>query len=344
MAKAISILLVVLLHAVEELTYVEVEVGVVDEAMPVLGTMRMPLFFAASGIFAVRWASTRTWRDLLNHKIALLVWVFLIWQPVVLAYKLAEMAWLPNQPDNSVTGQLAKFVAAPIRPNGELWFLWALAVFFVVSKLLWTLPTWFKVGVPAIVSALWFAFADDVIPSSVLRAGGDGLSGVCAYFFFFIAAAAFAAQIKSGFSNLRWYLAVSIVAAWVGVEVALQFVEVSFVGLSVLVRILAVAAGFAAATMLVRFRPLAWLGANTLQVYVGHMVLIVVAVLAIHATGLDASDWAWILIPAVFAWGVLGSLVLHRAALRAPGGRYLYKQPPWFRLRARESVRYSPPG
>ncbi|WP_176455952.1 acyltransferase [Gordonia sp. IITR100] len=332
-AKAFSILLVVLVHTVVELNYLDISNPVVDDAMPILGTMRMPLFFAASGLFAAGWVSRKPWRTLIDKKIALLVWVFLIWQPVVLAYKLAEMRWLPNQPDNTVVGQVAKFVVSPLRPNGELWFLWALAVFFVLTKLTWRLPTWLKVGVPAVVSAVWLAYSDDLIPESVLRAGGDGLNGLCAYYFFFISAVLYADKIKDFFSTVRWPAATGIVALWVVVEIALQFTDFTVPGLSLLVRVLAVAAGFALATMVMWSRPLAWLGANTLQVYVGHMVFVVIAALTINATGIELSGWAGLVIPVVFAWAVLGAIALHRAAARVPLGRFLYEQPGWFALR-----------
>lgn len=67
----------------------------------VFSTMRMPLFFAASGLFPAEWVRA-TWRELLAGKLALLIWVFMLWQAVVFVYKVAETLWLPNQPESSV--------------------------------------------------------------------------------------------------------------------------------------------------------------------------------------------------------------------------------------------------
>lgn len=58
-AKAISIVLVVLTHAQVELAFIGVSAVWSDAAVDVFATMRMPLFFAASGLFATKWMSSR---------------------------------------------------------------------------------------------------------------------------------------------------------------------------------------------------------------------------------------------------------------------------------------------
>lgn len=333
-AKAFSILLVVLVHVCIEFNFIGINSRWIDNAMPIMGTIRMPLFFAASGLFAVAWTTRRSWSDLLNRKVALLVWVFLIWQPVVLAYKLAEMWWLPNQPDNTVQTQVAKIILSPLRPNGELWFLWALALFFVLARLTRNLPTIVKVGVPAAISIGWIYASTNILSDDTLRLLGNGINGALSYYVFFIAAVVFSKPIQDWFSQLHPAAAIGLFAAWVAGGVAIEMADVDFLGLGFAIRLLAVAAGFALATLFVRVRPLAWLGANTLQVYVAHIVFIVAATIGLYHLGVaDAlAKVPEVSIAAMLIIATMLSIGLHKLAMRVPLGRLLYQQPAWLRI------------
>ena len=100
----------------------------------VSANLRMPMFFAVAGLFASKWLS-KSWRDLGQGKLALLIWVFLMWQPVVFAYRLLSQWVLDGLSWQYTAEQALRVLASPIRPNGELWFLWTLALFFVIGRL-----------------------------------------------------------------------------------------------------------------------------------------------------------------------------------------------------------------
>lgn len=333
-AKAFSILIVVLAHTRIELAFLDVHAEWADFIVTFSATMRMPLFFAASGLFATRWITQRSWRELLTGKVALLTWVFLVWQPVVLAYKLLETAILPNQPDNSVASQIAKAVASPLRPNGELWFLWALALFFVTAKSMSRLPIWVQLTTAGVISIAWMAIGDTVLPDSVTRILGDGWTGAPRYFFFFLAAALLSSRIRAQYDRMHAVTAFALFAAWAAIVFIFEVTDAPLAPVRFFVSCLAVLGGFGLARVIQSARPLAFLGANTLQVYVAHVAIIVALVCVIHVGGLTslARDWAGVTAAVVFATSLATSLALHGAISPTRVGRYMYDRPDWFTL------------
>lgn len=331
-AKALSILLVVLVHVVIEFDFIGISSRWINDAMPFMGMIRMPLFFTASGLFAVGWVTRRTWSDLLKQKVGLLVWVFLIWQPIVLAYKLAEMWWLPDQPVNTLQTQIGKIALSPLRPNGELWFLWALALFFVLARLTRGLPTIVKVGLPVAISAGWIYASGNVLNDDILRLLGNGVNGALSYYAFFIAAVVFADKIKAVFSRLHPASALGVFAMWVVAAVVVEMARVDFLGIGFAVRVLAVAAGFALAALLVRIRMLVWLGAHTLEIYVAHIAFIVVATIGIYHLGFAGSlaRVPEVSIVVMLVAATMLSVGLRKVLQRLSFGHLLYELPTQF--------------
>lgn len=95
-ARGLAILLVVVLHATRALGDLDLSGawGTVlagwDRVNAALGAMRMPLFFAVAGLFAREWVRG-PWRALLASKVALFVWLLLLWPFVRALYWLCEL-------------------------------------------------------------------------------------------------------------------------------------------------------------------------------------------------------------------------------------------------------------
>jgi uncharacterized membrane protein YcfT len=79
--RGISILLVVLYHSTNWLIVAGVHVEGWVEVNRALATLRMPLFFAISGLFAGKWL-VASWADLWTTKLRLFIWVFLLWEVI----------------------------------------------------------------------------------------------------------------------------------------------------------------------------------------------------------------------------------------------------------------------
>ena len=80
-AKAISILLVTLLHFSQLAYAANFDVWRLVQLNTYLAPIRMPLFFAASGAFAGT-ALTKPWGTLLRSRVGLYLWLFVLWTVV----------------------------------------------------------------------------------------------------------------------------------------------------------------------------------------------------------------------------------------------------------------------
>lgn len=304
------------------------EVAWVDVTVDIFATMRMPLFFAASGLFAGSWLK-RSWPQLLRGKVVLLAWVFLAWQPVVFAYKLLEMYFLPGQPDNSLLGQVGKVLLSPLRPNGELWFLWALAVFFIFAKVAARVPPRIQLATAALVSILWLSFSNALVPDSVIRLLGNGWSGVFSYYFFFLAGVYFSKGLLSWVANCAWYVCAVGVMVWGAVAWVRMTYLVDVPGMMFFVSCLGAVAGFQLAKLLWFASLLELLGKNTLPIYVAHTFVLVVLTVALYHSPFYALALAW---PGVTAavWVVLAVLCawwIHAGLVRTRFGSLFYRPP-----------------
>lgn len=132
-AKGICILLVVLMHTtlgVEEALGVNGWLGAfVAFAKP----FRMPDFFLVSALFL----SARIeadWRLYLDRKVLHFAYFYLLWTAVQLATKSFFVF------DGDLPAIALAYVEALVQPFGTLWFIYLLAIFFVVTKLLRRAP------------------------------------------------------------------------------------------------------------------------------------------------------------------------------------------------------------
>lgn len=91
--------------------------------------IRMPLFFLLSGFFAAA-AIRRSWRNLLSQKSALFYYLYLLW----LAIQTIIMQATPEFSTDVADGPLSFLAQATIDPS-NLWYLYALALYFPLAKL-----------------------------------------------------------------------------------------------------------------------------------------------------------------------------------------------------------------
>jgi uncharacterized membrane protein YcfT len=323
-AKGISIFLVVMVHVTIWLEYAGMEAGdLLSTFNEVGGHVRMPTFFAMSGIFAAKWLRA-TWRQLLANKLALLVWTFLLWQIAMFGYKSLGGAVLPGQDDAGVVSQAARVVLSPVRPNAELWFLWALVVFFVVGRLISSWDSRVVVGLAVAVSFGWSSVAAPLLGDEVARLLGPGLSKFPMYFVFFIVAARYSIQIRQFVSAQPLVVPAVYTGLWTMVFVVVGIPSTSddAPGVVFVSQCAGAVLGVSVGVLLQRARPLTYLGKNTLPVYVSHTSTIVVLACTFHWFGLTPAPWsAWL----VGLVAVAAGLWLGRAA----GDTWLLRAPAW---------------
>ena len=133
-SKGICILLVVLMHStlgVEKALGIQSWMhGFIEWARP----FRMPDFFLISGLFLAS-SIDLPWRRFLDSKLIHFGYFYLLWMSIQLLFKSVGIAQ-----ESGVTGVAMVWASGLIEPFGTLWFIYLLAIFFVVTKLLRRVP------------------------------------------------------------------------------------------------------------------------------------------------------------------------------------------------------------
>lgn len=142
-AKGLCILLVVAGHAIINLNNNGFATGIWEEINLVIGPVRMPLFFLLSGLFAAK-ALSESWRKFADRRIWVMLWLLVLWVPI-------REIWLAMIPRTTVDHSdditapagldpenwgpmVGRMLEAVQGPPSYLWFLYALALFAVLSK------------------------------------------------------------------------------------------------------------------------------------------------------------------------------------------------------------------
>lgn len=330
--KGLSILLVVLYHATVWTQSAGFDVPLLDYVNEALTDLRMPVFFFLSGLFAAKWITSK-WRFLWSAKVALFAWVYLLWSLLELPAKWLAMAVLTDKiGDDFLMRQALVIATIPFRASGSLWFIWALALFFVVAKLTARWPQWLQLGLAAAAS-----FAVRTLPAGInekfVDLAGIGYRGALLFYLFFLLGAFFREATVRRVSSLTFGPALAIALGWLGLWVIL---ETSFLGNSAPVSFAmsfgGVVAGLAAAVLLQRVRFLGWLGSKTLPVYLTHTTIIVAFVALAQMIPARTGAVGYVIAILAVAVAIAISLALHRK----PQLRYLYSPPPF--VRAEPSV------
>lgn len=330
-ARGISILLVVAHHSHQHLRGLDLSSVGFGKLDWVLGLARIPLFFAISG-FLAQGLMRRAWPEILRRRVALLVWVLVLWSVLgwVFYGHVQENLRQPERGDS-----LWQLLAIPVHPPGEIWFIWALAVYTLVARAAVTL----EMRLPVFAAAL----ALSVATYGDLVGGEFHLTAGLRHAPFFLGAVFWGRAAIDGLTARPWRcLGLSVLAAF-GLLLVLQQLGggrirydyvggngIAFGSVRFLVSLAGLAAAGAAAVLVARLAPLrpalGYLGRNTLPIYLAHVIVITAlapAVIWLAAELPLARHWP---VPAVTAAAVALSLGLQALAGRLGAG-WLYAPP-----------------
>lgn len=314
--RGIAIVLVALYHAARWLVNAGFDTAGWQAANEILSSLRMPLFFALSGLFAGKWL-TANWRDLWRAKLVLFLWVFIVWE--VIGSVVFILGTAIDGQRVSIKDTVVALLISPVFPRLELWFIWALSIFFVLAKLTRSVNKWVQLGLAAIVSAvaltLWLSFT-------------TGVTGSLKYYFFFLAGI-YLRDLLINFGSLaNRSILIGVLGLWVLISVGLSYFGIRQVaGLYFLNCLLGVLAGIVLSRALSRIDLIGWAGRNTLPIYLAHTPIIILASFALSLTALPVlMSQDLIVTPIVAVAAVAASLWLHRVCQRRVL-RYLYEPP-----------------
>ncbi|GAB4094274.1 acyltransferase family protein [Flaviaesturariibacter terrae] len=129
-AKGICIILVVMFHSTHAVEESMGRQGYIDYLVAFAKPFRMPDFFLISGLFLAR-VIDRNWRYYLDKKVVHFAYFYAIWVTIHFLVKAPE-----TMAQAGARGTFFLYLQTFIQPLGTLWFIYLLAVFFVIGKLL----------------------------------------------------------------------------------------------------------------------------------------------------------------------------------------------------------------
>lgn len=268
-AKGLCILLVVLHHStVKHLPSVlPAELSAVGDAWlaltAALKPIRMPLFFLLSGLFAAG-ALRRPWAQVLTARVLTPYWVYAVWLGVIAVVFSLERTMVTNR-TQGVGDLLGDLVFA----STGVWFLYALAVYFLLAK---ALLRWDLRWVVAASAAL-------AISVSALPIAAANREAVLVHFVYFLVGARLPELVHRLASwravptsvLVAGYAAAAAGSGALGVPLSVEVTALSLLGVPLAVRVAQATSG------LRRLGPaVATLGRHTLPIYVLHMPLLAV--------------------------------------------------------------------
>ena len=133
-AKGICIILVVMMHSTLGVEKAAGQVGYLSAFIEWARPFRMPDFFLISGLFLARRIDD-SWKDYADKKVVHFAYFYVLWMTLQLLTKSYGLI-SAGGPLNL----LGEYALGFIEPFGTLWFIYILALFFIVTKLTRKLP------------------------------------------------------------------------------------------------------------------------------------------------------------------------------------------------------------
>jgi uncharacterized membrane protein YcfT len=317
-AKGISILLVAFYHSTLMFNRVGFDVSFLSSLNEHLAPIRMPMFFTAAGFFAAS-SVAQPWAALFRRRIGYFIYLFLLWTLIRYVF----FAVVPN-PQTPSEGHSLKALAVTImRPETGLWFLWALAIYYLGAKLTARILPVLVLPAAILISIAGFSGA---LPLSWVHAN------ILKYFVFFYAACNFR-QLIATWVSARFKLLLSLAPAYLVLVLAVDVspwraLDGALLFLSAVVGVLCIST-FADIIAPPRAgRGLAHIGQNTLGIYLVHvMCLAALAQIAKALLGGGGGAGAGALVLAATAIAVWACRQLERAVERTGVYGWLYAVP-----------------
>jgi len=260
-------------------------------------------------------------------RIAPLLWLYIVWQPMVLLQRIVLAGGRGCPID--LTAEAGRLLASPVRPNGELWYLWALALHLVLVR-----ATRRSAPLPVLLPAaalfvLCAGFGEHLVGEHAWHVLGPGVQGLPQFAFFTLLGSRMRALPP------RWLRSVKRLTA-VGCAAAAVLIAVQAAGPPLLLRPVQTTTGvvlmLALADLAARSRftnGITEVGQCSVVPYLTHMSLLTLVV-----TGLVHAGWVPVapsarpaVLAAVVCVAVVFPVVGHRL-VRRTRMRWLFHVPP----------------
>jgi uncharacterized membrane protein YcfT len=317
-AKGICIVMVVMMHSTLGVEKAAGETGWMGYVVEFARPFRMPDFFLIAGLFLARRIDA-PWRLYLDRKVLHFAYFYALWLTIQFAFKAPglaeEIGW---------QGAVSEYLYAYVDPWGTLWFIYHLALFLVVTRLVKSVP-W---------PVVWLvAAALEVAPIHTGSVLIDEFAGRFVYFYSGYIFADYVFRLADEAARDRG-LALTGLALWAtlnGLVVFNGYADLPFVSLA-----LGLAGAMAivtAATLLARSlaaEPIRWLGEHSIVVYLAFFLPMAVSRALLLKLGIIPDIGAISLL--VTLAGIAGPVALYWLIQRAGIGWFLFERPAWARI------------
>lgn len=315
-AKAISIMLVVMMHATMGVGNAMGGTGFMHDVVAFFTPFRIPAFFLLAGLLVSR-SVGKPWSWMFDRKVLFYAYFYVLWLTIQFVFKApvfaAELGW---------SGVFQAYAIAFIQPFGTLWFIAVLPVFYVIAKLT-------RGASP--IAILGMALILHLAP---IHTGWRLVDEVSDCLFYFIAGYLLVDYV---FAFAQWVMdhmkiALAALAAWaVGHWALLDFASLPAVSVGFA---LAGTAALVATGVALRQVPdlgwLRWIGQNTLVIYLAFFLPMAVSRMVLVKLGIF--DNVGVVSLLVWMAAVTGPIVMYFAIQWIGYGRFLFVRPKWFSL------------
>ena len=278
---------------------------------------RMPDFFLVSGLFLAR-VIDRDWRGFLDRRVAHFAYFYVLWLTIQFGLKAPVFAG-----EMGALGALQFYLVSFIDPFGLMWFIYVLAIFFAVTKLLRKVP-------PLLVFTA--AAGLEIAP---VETGWVVIDEFAARYVYFFAGYWLAEYVFAFADRVRAHRSIALggFALWVALNAA--FVAYGWATLPFLSLVLGFLGAVSVVTLAVfladarAFEPLRYIGEHSLVIYLAFFLSMAVTRVVLLKSGIVPDLGSVALI--VTAAAVTGPLVLHWL-VRGTRLSFLFERPDRFRL------------
>lgn len=333
-AKGLCIVLVVMMHATLGVGEVMGAEGFMHWAVAFAKPFRMPDFFLVSGLFLAR-VIDRDWRTYADKRVVHFLYFYVLWLLIQSGLKYGQVS------GGSPLGFLEHLALSFVEPYSTLWFIYLLAVFSVVTKLLRRVPAAVLLGVAAALEIApvhtGWTVIDEFCERWVYFLGGYLL----APHVFRLARAAAERRREAGLALALWALVNGICAfAPGGVEGYPTVASLPFASLAL--GVAGAGAIVATAALIAGTRvgaPFTYAGKHSIAVYLAFFLPMAATRAVLLKTGIVTDVGLVSLL--VTAAAILAPLALERV-VRGTRADFLFRRPEAFHLKPRREVRLQP--
>ncbi|RWD55384.1 MAG: acyltransferase [Mesorhizobium sp.] len=326
-AKGLSIILVVMMYSAYNTGEYTGGVGFLHYAIGFATPFRMPEFFLISGLFLSQ-VIDRPWRRYIDRRVVHYLYFYVLWAVISIGLKIGIFSRDP-------AGMLHDLALAVVQPYGVLWFIYMLAVFGLVARILRELGVahWIVIAVAGALQ-MWAPHLESY-----------ALTQFAAYFVFFYLGFVMAPLV---FRLVAWTqdrpaIAVAGLFAWaivngllvyspgyavepVGMQMGLAAWPPLHLALAVAGAVaLCVAGGFLSKFASMEW--LRWLGEHSLVVYVAFTIPMSIFRGLALASGL-LTDTGMLSL-AVLLVSVISPVIFYFIGKRTGFGNFLFERPAW---------------